>query len=802
MDIKLKNSHKLTAVIIALVILLPSLAMMFIRPHYISRQKEEGHISYSDTDLLDQLVKDTYVLYAEEYQREHGSDVTPFEIFFQRDTSVEKSASDEGDSGDPASDDSASDDSASDGASPENSETQGPSSSEDASDTASSEDTENEASAEPVSSEDTSEETYEDDISGVAYAFQDSMYSEWSEAFSDIRSYIEYEVLDGNGTTLDTNQSLSDSQESLYDSLDNIQANSVLNADSGYAFVAVIKYGEKGNIESTSFLTHERDNASQALNELARSDPGEYLHDYYYYSGTFQPPQDRIYCFAMTQTALESYSSDYDPSILYSSSGYGTGADLVVLFMTFVGFVCAAALLLPFIKVLETGNEKIFSYPFEPVCLVALCVVSVAAGVTANPGALDHQSIRSVLISIGLYEKAATTIQYLWGLLGWVLIFAVCYWAAACFRHIFTMGPREYFHKRVLIYRFWPWITKWCRRIYQGLLHVDLRDNASRVLLKLVLINFIILGFISLLWYWGLAALIVYSVILFLLLRKYVRKIQDQYQLLLQATNELAQGNLNGTIPEDLGVFEPFREEIDKIRTGFSKAVDEEVKSTRMKTDLITNVSHDLKTPLTAIITYVDLLKNPDLPEEDQKKYIQILDQKANRLKLLIEDLFEISKATSKTVQLNIADVDIVSLLRQVSLELQDKIDATDLIFRWQLPEEKVILPLDPQRTYRIFENLLVNITKYAMPHTRVYITMEDTENHVKISMKNISATELDFNPNEITERFVRGDASRNTEGSGLGLAIAKSFTELQGGRLEVFTDADLFTVEITFLKS
>ena len=281
-----------------------------------------------------------------------------------------------------------------------------------------------------------------------------------------------------------------------------------------------------------------------------------------------------------------------------------------------------------------------------------------------------------------------------------------------------------------------------------------------------------------------------------------MRKIQDQYQLLLQATNELAQGNLNGTIPEDLGVFEPFREEIDKIRTGFSKAVDEEVKSTRMKTDLITNVSHDLKTPLTAIITYVDLLKDADLPKEDQKKYIQILDQKADRLKLLIEDLFEISKATSKTVQLNIADVDIASLLRQVSLELQDKIDAADLIFRSQLPEEKVILPLDPQRTYRIFENLLVNITKYALPHTRVYITMEDTENHVKISMKNISATELDFNPNEITERFVRGDASRNTEGSGLGLAIAKSFTELQGGRLEVFTDADLFTVEITFLKS
>lgn len=770
MDIKSKNYHRLAAIIIALVIFLPSLAMMFIRPHYISRQKEEGQISYSNTDLMDQLVKDTYVLYAEEYQREHGSDVTPFEIFFQRDTSAE------------------------------NSETQEPSSEEGSSDAGFSEETANEASTEPAASEGTSEETYEDDISSIADDFQSNLYSQWSEDFSAIRSFIEYEVLDSSGTTLDTNQSLADSQESLYDSLDNIQTNSVLNTDSGYAFVAVIEYGKKGNIESTTFLTHEKDNSSQALNELARSDPGEYLRDYYYYSGTFQPPQDRIYCFAMTKTALETYS-DYDPSILYANSGYDTTADLVVLFMTFVGFVCAAAFLLPFIKVLETGNEKIFSYPFEPVCLIALCVVSVAASVTANPGALDHQSIRSVLISIGLPETVATVIQYLWGLLGWVLIFAVCYWAAACFRHIFTMGLKEYLQKRVLIYRFWPWITKWCRRIYQGLLHIDLRDNASRVLLKLVLINFIILGFISLLWYWGLAALIIYSVILFLLLRKYVRKIQDQYQLLLQATNELAQGNLNGTIPEDLGVFEPFREEIDKIRTGFRKAVDEEVKSTKMKTDLITNVSHDLKTPLTAIITYVDLLKDPNLPAEDQKKYIQILDQKANRLKLLIEDLFEISKATSKSVQLNIVDVDIVSLLRQVKLELQDKIEATDLLFRWQLPEEKVILPLDSQRTYRVFENLLVNITKYAMPHTRVYITMEDTENHVKISMKNISATELNFNPSEITERFVRGDASRNTEGSGLGLAIAKSFTELQGGRLEVFTDADLFTVEITFLK-
>lgn len=789
MDIKSKKYHKLAVGIIVLIILLPSLAMMFIRPHYLSRQKDTGQITYGNTRLLTQLVNDSYVLYGEEVQRSAGTEVSPFKIFFSdygRQVLENMQASQTQDEAESLS---------------ENTETEASSLSEDTG-TSVEETT-------PVSEE---TETGTDVDPTITETFQ-NIYSGWQNSLSSIRSYIEYEVIDTrNNTILDSNYSLADSDTSLYASLDSIQDNGVLLADSDYAFVAILKYGEGGKLESTSFLSCEKDNSSQALNEIAREDPKEdltsalfenYGYDFSEESDSldFRPPQNRLYCFAMTNTSLEAFSAG-NPGVFYTSDVYQAGTDLLVLFLTFAGIVAASALLLPFVKILDTGQEKIFCIPFEPVCLISFCVLSIASAVTADPYVMSRQMIRGILVSIGLNQTAATIIQYLWGLLGWILIFAVCYWTFGCFRQIFTMGFRQYLHRRILIYRFWPWITKWCRRIYHGLLHIDLRDNASRILLRLVLINFIILGFISLLWFWGLAALIIYSVILFILLRKYVRKIQDQYQLLLQATNELAQGNLNGTVPEDLGVFEPFREEIDKIRSGFRKAVDEEVKSTKMKTDLITNVSHDLKTPLTAIITYVDLLKKPDLSKETQEKYIRILDQKANRLKLLIEDLFEISKATSKTVQLNIMDVDIVSLLRQVKLELQDKIDATDLYFRWQLPEKKVILPLDSQRTYRVFENLLVNITKYAMPHTRVYITMEDTENHVKVSMKNISATELNFNPSEITERFVRGDASRNTEGSGLGLAIAKSFTELQGGRLEVFTDADLFTVEITFLKS
>ena len=196
----------------------------------------------------------------------------------------------------------------------------------------------------------------------------------------------------------------------------------------------------------------------------------------------------------------------------------------------------------------------------------------------------------------------------------------------------------------------------------------------------------------------------------------------------------------------------------------------------------------------------MDLLKSEEDPEK-RKEYLEVLERKSLRLKVLIEDLFEISKATSKNVTMNFMKVDIVGLLKQVGLECDRKIKEADLDFRWNLPEEKVVLLLDSQKTYRVFENLIVNITKYGMPHTRVYIDFIEQENGVTVTMKNVSAAELNFNPDEITARFVRGDSSRNTEGSGLGLAIAQSFTELQYGTLKVSTDADLFKVEIDFPK-
>jgi signal transduction histidine kinase len=263
----------------------------------------------------------------------------------------------------------------------------------------------------------------------------------------------------------------------------------------------------------------------------------------------------------------------------------------------------------------------------------------------------------------------------------------------------------------------------------------------------------------------------------------------------------MAEGNLDVEIKEDIGLFEPLKEEFGKVQHGFKKAVEEEMKSQRMKTDLITNVSHDLKTPLTAIITYVNLLKDENITPEERASYIATLDMKSQRLKHLIEDLFEVSKASSNNITLNLIEVDIVGLIRQVLLELDDKLTQAEIELRLNLPEEKIILNLDSEKTYRIFENLIINITKYAMPHSRAYIMMDVTERKVTVTLKNISAMELNFHTEEITERFVRGDQSRNTEGSGLGLAIVKSFVELQGGTFEIMVDGDLFKAVITWMR-
>lgn len=381
--------------------------------------------------------------------------------------------------------------------------------------------------------------------------------------------------------------------------------------------------------------------------------------------------------------------------------------------------------------------------------------------------------------------------------------YGIWYLSLYFLRPVFSLGLWQYIREYSFIYQIFPWLRKKWEQLKEEVCHIDFSQKSTKLILKIVILNFVVLSVCSVMWFFGIGALLVYSVVLFCLIKKYYDKAGRDYQTLLRAVNRMAEGDLDTGITEDIGIFEPYKAQLARVRLGFKKAVDEEVKSQRMKADLITNVSHDLKTPLTAITTYVELLKKEDITEEERRSYIDTLDRKAARLKVLIEDLFEVSKATSDNIVLNPMEVDICNLLKQVSVEHTERFEELGLTLRFDLPEEKVILLLDNQKTFRIFENLFSNIQKYAMPGSRVYVAVkenrQETAGSVEITLKNMSASELNFDTEEITERFVRGDASRNTEGSGLGLAIAKSFTEAQGGSFQIEVDGDLFKVVIVF---
>ena len=223
------------------------------------------------------------------------------------------------------------------------------------------------------------------------------------------------------------------------------------------------------------------------------------------------------------------------------------------------------------------------------------------------------------------------------------------------------------------------------------------------------------------------------------------------------------------------------------------------MKSERLKADLITNVSHDIKTPLTSIINYVDLLKREQIPNEKVQRYLEILDQKSQRLKNLTEDLVEASKASSGNLKLDIQDIDLVELVQQTNGEFEEKFQLRHLELVSSLPDRSIFIAADGRRLWRVLENLYNNAFKYAMESSRVYVDLVQEGDRVAFTIKNVSASPLNISPDELTERFVRGDVARTTEGSGLGLSIAKDLTRLQNGVLEITIDGDLFKVQVSF---
>lgn len=270
---------------------------------------------------------------------------------------------------------------------------------------------------------------------------------------------------------------------------------------------------------------------------------------------------------------------------------------------------------------------------------------------------------------------------------------------------------------------------------------------------------------------------------------------------LKKGIEEIALGNMEYQIPLQglRGENLKLAEMINGIANGFHMAVEEAMKNERLKTDLITNVSHDIKTPLTSIINYVAILKQSDIADPKIQGYLDILEAKAQRLKTLTEDVVEASKVSSGNISLEYMDVDLVEMVQQTEGEMAEKFEARNLKMIVNLPAEPAVVHVDGRRMWRVLENIFGNAAKYAMPGTRVYADLKLEEDTVDLSLKNVSEHQLNISADELTERFIRGDLSRSSEGSGLGLSIAQSLTTMQGGTFNLYLDGDLFRVIIRF---
>lgn len=413
--------------------------------------------------------------------------------------------------------------------------------------------------------------------------------------------------------------------------------------------------------------------------------------------------------------------------------------------------------------------------------------VSTGTGIFVITGELQNVLARhgvayGTSISYGLYFFSMFIFYFLFSM----LCFTVKY---------MFMNGMNYFKNNTCTYALYEKTKELGNRVTE----FDLKDNINQDILKFTICNALLVIVLYVLSPSKTIFAIVYIMISFLYIRKQSMKVKNDYKNMLNFTEQLSHGHFDTEIEDDLGIFNSMRDRLNNLKTGFEAAVKEETKSQNMKTELITNVSHDLKTPLTCIKNYVILLKNTQADETTRTEYLNQLEKYTNRLSNLIQDLFDVSKATSGNIDLHPIDLRLQALVDQSLAECIEVLESKDIQVIKNV--EDVVIHLDGDKTYRVFENLLTNIGKYAMPHSRAYIDIHEEEDYVSIIFKNMSEVEMNFSSEEIQERFVRGDKSRHETGSGLGLAIAKSFVVAQGGTFDIEIDGDLFKVIMTFKK-
>ena len=380
-----------------------------------------------------------------------------------------------------------------------------------------------------------------------------------------------------------------------------------------------------------------------------------------------------------------------------------------------------------------------------------------------------------------------------------ISVFLLCYligyaclavWVSTTIRRL----KAKQFIRSFLTYKVCRWIKVTLEKVFKK---VTDKQNTNRKI-TIIYWGFVAISIILACFVWsgiGILILIAFWVWTYYKLLQYNKKLQK----INEALRNIYEGKPNVKLNEEEleGTLKIMAKYINDIAGGFTNAIEQSLKSERLKTELITNVSHDIKTPLTSIINYVDLLKKEDINNAQIEQYIAVLDKKSQRLKKLIEDLVEASKVSSGNVKLNMEVINLKELLNQTIGEFEDKLEKKNLKIEMDLPSENVLIKADNRYLYRVIENVFSNISKYALEGSRVYIKLEKQKEEVYLEFKNISKDKLNISAEELMQRFVRGDKSRYTEGSGLGLSIAKSLTELQGGKFKIDIDGDLFKVEI-----
>lgn len=553
-----------------------------------------------------------------------------------------------------------------------------------------------------------------------------------------------------------------------------------------HRFYVSFRFDEKGECSISGDLTLD---IFDAYNFYALFPSVE---DVYYPEIQINPPENMEFQFMISSTAfsylgISGYLNSWDQFNAFGGISFFVAAAVLFVFLLFypIRYVSEVQ---PF-KTIRNWSIEINLFLLPSLVTLAFMVSMLSASFTIN-GEFSY-----ILNEYGLIVSDMIVLGF--NFVVWFLSMIILSLTIFELKYIVVYGPIRFIKEHSLTAS----CIRWIKKTIDDLFTVDLSMPFYKQLLLLILGNALVMLFLGILNFsLMIICTLLYSIALFYFIYRHLIEIQQDYHKLLASIRGIVSNHFEKT-DEDFGIFASGREELEKLSVNFEEAVQEKVRSEKMKTELISNVSHDLKTPLTCIKNYAALLDDDALSSEKRHEYQEKLKKYANRLKTLIDDLLEISKVESGNLKLEPANLNIIDLLDQVYMQSEEALNAKNITVIRHYADKKLILCLDSNKTYRIFENLFTNISKYAMPNSRAYVSVKEENGRVKIEMNNVSEQPMDFTSSEIMERFVRGDKSRSQQGSGLGLAIARSFTQAQGGTFELKIDCDLFKVRIEFEK-